>query len=206
MELEDLKQIWKQSTASIQFDEAQLAVMLKGNSKSVVDKLKKSVWIELGFTVIAGVILLLYAMNLQSGSLKWTTVSLLVLFVAYSFYYVKKLVLLFSFKPAEDNLKSNLERLTGSLSSYLKFYKRSYTVLYPVYFCLGILFGGLEAGSDRFFTIISEPKIIASLLLMAILFFVLSTWFANWYFKKLYGNHVKKLQGMLHDLNTAVAE
>jgi hypothetical protein len=202
MELDELKNIWKQNPAGFQLkDETQLASMLKGKSKSAVEKLKRNVWLELGFIIVAGIALLIYALNLPSGSLKWTSVSLIILFVAYSFYYVKKLVLLSSFKPADDHLKANLERLTERLSSYLKFYKRSYTVLYPVYFCLGILFGGLESGSDKFFETISETKTILYLVFVALVFYFLSTWCANWILKKLYGNHLEKLKAVLRDLN-----
>jgi hypothetical protein len=106
------------------------------------------------------------------------------------------------FKPGDDNLKANLEKLTASLGGYLKFYKRSYTILYPVYFGLGLLFGGLETGSDAFFQKLSNPKLIAGLFLLAITFFVVSRYFANWLLKKLYGNHLSKLNSLLQELNT----
>jgi uncharacterized membrane protein SirB2 len=203
MELDELKDIWNKSKSGFQpKNEAQLAVMLKGTSTSVVDKLKRSVWLELTFTVVAGLGLLLYALMLPTGALKWTTVSILVLFVGYSFYYVKKLSMLNQFKPGDDNLKANLEKLTENLGSYLKFYKQSYTVLYPVYFGLGLLFGGLETGSDAFFQKLSNPKLISGLFLLAIVFFLVSRYFANWLLKKLYGNHLNKLKSLLQELNT----
>jgi hypothetical protein len=201
MELDELKNIWKKTPAAFHLkDEAQLALMLQGKSKSIVEKLKRSVWLELMFTTVAGILLLIYALYLPSGSLKWTSVSILVLFVGYSFYYVKKLLLLAHFNPADHNLRSNLETLTDNLESYLKFYKRSYTILYPVYFCLGILFGGLQTGSQKFFQIITQPKTIIELVVVALLFFLLSTWVANWLFKRLYGNHLEKLKLILKDL------
>lgn len=202
MELDELKNIWKEKTKYQPKDETQIALMLKGNSKSLVDKLKRSVWFELLFTLAAGIALLLYALSLPSGSLKWTSVSILVIFVAYTFYYVKKLLLLNRFKPADDNLKVNLENLIRSLTSYLNFYQRSYTLLYPVYFCLGLLFGGIELGSDKFFQRVTEPRIIGFLILTAALFFFLSTWFTRWYLRKLYGNHLDKLKAVLGDLTS----
>ncbi|MBT1705907.1 hypothetical protein [Chryseosolibacter indicus] len=203
MELEELKDIWQKNRSGFQpKDEAELASMLRGSSKSIVGKLKRSVWFELAFTFISGLALLTYALTLPSGALKWTSVSILVLFVAYSFYYIKKLLLLNAFNKGDDHLKANLERLTNSLTSYLSFYKRSYTVLYPVYFCLGLLFVGLESGSDHFFEIISKPKRILSLVAMAALLFFLSTWFTNWYLKSLYGNHLLKLKSLLNELNS----
>lgn len=201
MELDELKSIWKHNNAHFQQkDEADIARMLKGSSQSIVGKLKRSVWFELIFTSVTGLVLLVYALMLPSGALKWTSVSILILSVVYSFYYIKKLTLLNRFGAASDNLKSTLENLVGNLSGYLKFYKRSYTILYPAYFGLGLAFGALETGADRFLSILRQPRTIFILLATAVIFFYASTWFANWYLKKLYGNHLEKLRGLLNDL------
>ncbi len=202
MELDELKDLWKKSDAVFQPKaETELASMLRGNSKSIVNKLKRSVWLELGFTLVSGIVLLIYALTLPSGALKWTSVSILAIFVAYSFYYVKKLMLLNRFNP-EGNLRAALENLTSSLSGYLKFYKRSYTLLYPVYFFLALTFGAIERGVEQFLTILSQPKTIAYLLGFAALFYIGSTWLVNWILKKLYGNYLEKLKLVLKDLNS----
>jgi hypothetical protein len=207
MELDELKDIWKKTKSEFQLkSEIQLASMLNGTSRSVVEKLKRNVWFELIFTVAAGLALLLYAFMLPSGAWKWTTISILVLFVAYSFYYVKKLSLLNRFNSGDENLKANIERLVESLNSYLRFYKRSYTILYPVYFGLGLLFVALETGSTLFFQKLTDPKLLASLLGLGALFFLISRVFADWYLKKLYGNHLDKLKGLLSELNADEAE
>jgi hypothetical protein len=201
MELEDLKSIWKNSEHFRLKNEAEIASMLKGNSQSIIAKLKRSVWFELIFTVVAGLGLLVYALTLPSGAPKWTSISILLLLVAYSFYYVKKLMLLNRFDPAGGNLKSNLENLVDNFSSYLKFYKRSYAILYPVYFFLGLLFSAVERGTTEFFNTLTHTKTIVSLVMLAGVFFFCSTSFTNWYLKKLYGNHLEKLKGLLHDLH-----
>ena len=201
MELEELKSIWKNNPDFQAKDESEIASMLKGNSQSIVHKLKRSVWFELIFTAIASIGLLVYALTLPSGALKWTSISILVLCVVYSFYYVKKLLLLSRFNPATGNIRVNLETLIANLMSYLKFYKRSYTILYPVYFLLGLLFGIMERGLDEFINGLSKPKTILYLIFVAGTFFFCSTWLTNWYLKKLYGNHLAKLKGLLHDLN-----
>lgn len=202
MELEDLKSIWKNSEQFRLKDEAEIASMLKGNSQSIIAKLKRSVWFELILTMIAGVGLLLYALTLPSGALKWTSISILLLLVAYSFYYVKKLMLLNRFDAAHSNLRSNLQNLVDNFSSYLKFYKRSYAILYPVYFFLGLLFSGLERGASEFFDTLARPKTIVYLVTVGTVFFFCSTWLTNWYLRKLYGNHLEKLKGLLHELDT----
>lgn len=201
MELEDLKNIWKNSGPAFQpKGETEIASMLKRKSLSVVDKLKRSISFELLFTLMISLGLLIYALSLPSGALKWTSIAIILMCLAYSVYYVKKLILLIRFDLANENIRANLISLINNLSSYLKFYKRSYTILYPVYFCIGLLFGGLERGTDEFFFNLAKPQTIIYLTLMAILFYFLSTKFTDWYLKKLYGNHLEKLKSILDDL------
>ncbi|HYF70140.1 MAG TPA: hypothetical protein VD884_18495 [Ohtaekwangia sp.] len=202
MELEDLKSIWKNNRASFQQKgEAEIAAMLKGTSKSIIDKLKRNVWIELSITFIAGIGLLIYALTLTTGAVKWTSIAILAIFVAYTVYYIKKLILLSRFSASNENIRVNLEQLTYKLSSYLKFYKRSYTIMYPVYFSLGILFSGMENGTDRFFEVLSETKTIVIVLTIGIAYYICSTWLATWLLKKLYGNHLERLKNLLRDLS-----
>ena len=203
MELDELKDIWKKNEAGFQLKpEAEIATMLRGKSKSIVDKLKRSVWFELIFTLVAGLFLLVYAFTLESGSLKWISVSILFLFVVYSFYYIKKLTLLNRFVHGQDNLKANLENLIDNLTNYLRFYKRSYTMLYPVYFFLALIFVAIERGLDEFLHALQQPKTIVYLVLVAVLFFFCSTWLVNWLLKKLYGNHLEKLKSLVNDINS----
>lgn len=201
MELDDLKDIWKKSGPEFRAkDKAELAFMLRGSSTSVVEKLKRSVWFELIFTFVASFLLIIYAISLPSGALKWTSISILAVLVAYTFYYVKKLSLLNRFKPGDENLKTHIDGLIASLTSFLKFYKRSYNILYPVYFVLALVFGAIEQGATRFIDSLAKPIFIFYLTMLALMFYFLSTWFTNWYLKKLYGNHLDKLKSLAHEL------
>lgn len=201
MEIEDLKDIWrKQNAGFTPKDETELASMLKRNSTSIITRLKRNVWFEVIFTFLGGLGLLAYAMTLPGGSLKWTSVSILVLFCVYLIYYFKKLRLLNRFSHENDNLRANLHRLITNLNGYLKFYKRSYAILYPVYFILGLLFTAVEQGSAGFLNKITKPEIFITLFIGAVVFFVCSTWLTRWYLKKLYGNHLEKLEALLREL------
>lgn len=201
MELEDLKSIWKQQKPGLESkQEEEIASMLKGRSNSIIGKLKRSVWFELIFTIVCGIGLGIYALTLEGGALMWTIISLILLFTSYLFYYVKKIILLNQFDPSSENLKSNVQNLLERLTVYLNFYKKSYAVLYPVYFCLGLLFGALERGMDDFLYHISQPKTILILIVLAGLFFLCTIWITNWYLKKLYGNHLDKLKELLREL------
>ena len=201
MEIDELKDIWrKESEGFARRDETELATMLKGKSSSIVSRLKRNVWIELTFTVLGGVGLLGYAMTLPEGYLKSISISILILFCLYAFYYLKKLRLLIQFDPGNDNLKGNLLLLITNLKGYLRFYKRSYTILYPVYFLLGVLFSAIERGATGFINQISRTEVLIPLLLGAFIFFICSTWLTSWYLKKLYGNHLEKLEAVLKEL------
>lgn len=201
MEIEELKDIWrKESEGFMRRDETELATMLKGRSSSIVSRLKRNVWIELTFTVLGGIGLLAYAMTLPNGNLKSISISMLALFCAYAFYYAKKLRFLVQFDPGNDNLKGNLQLLITNMKGYLRFYKRSYAILYPVYFLLGLLFSAIERGATGFINQISRIEILIPLLLGALVFFVCSTWLTGWYLKKLYGDHLEKLEAVLGEL------
>ncbi len=203
MELDDLKYIWKSKEPGFQpKDESEIAQMLKGRSKSIVEKLMRSVWLELGLTFVAGLGLLIYALLMPSGALKWTASAILIVLVAYTVYYIKKLMLLRRFNPAADNLRDTLETLVASLSSYLNFYKRSYTLLYPVYFLLGLLFSLLERGATDFVEALSRPRTIIILSLVAGVFYFTSTWAVRWLLRKLYGDHLDKLKALVNDLHS----
>lgn len=203
MELDDLKSIWKQDKPGFEpKKEEEIASMIKGRSNSIISKLKRSVWFELIFTIICGVGLGICALLLERGALMWTIISLIVLFVSYLFYYVKKIILLNQFDSSSENLKNSLQHLFDRLTTYLNFYKRSYAILYPVYFCLGLLFGAMERGLDDFLHHISQPKTILYLAVLAGLFFACTIWITNWYLKKLYGNHLVKLKELLNELQS----
>jgi len=201
MELDDLKSIWKQDKPGFEpKKEAEIASMIKGRSNSIISKLKRSVWFELIFTIVCGIVFGVYALTLESGALMWTIISLIVLFVSYLFYYVKKIVLLNKFDSSTENLKNSLQHLSERLTTYLNFYKKSYAILYPVYFCLGLLFGAMERGIDDFLHRLSQPKTILYLIVLAGIFFVCTILITNWYLKKLYGNHLDKLKELLNEL------
>ncbi|WKZ58916.1 MAG: hypothetical protein QY309_13700 [Cyclobacteriaceae bacterium] len=199
-ELDDLKSIWKQQAGFEVKNEGELLQMLGKSSNTIISKLKRSVWFELIFTVACILVLGMYTTTIPHGALMWTILSLLVLLISYTLYYVKKIMLLNQYDSSSDNLKANLRHLLERLDAYMKFYKRSYTILYPVFFVLGLLFGALESGFDRFIHKFENPLYTASFIILSIIFMVGVYTITNWYLKKLYGNHIEKLRSILDDL------
>lgn len=202
MELDEFKDLWKKHGESFRSrNEAEIAAMLNGTSKSIISKLKRSVWIELSLTIVAGLALLIYAFTLEPSTLKNVSIGIVLLFLGYTAYYIKKLSLLRKFDSSKENIRKNLENLVDNLSSYLKYYRLSYTVLYPVYFCLGVVLGGLEGGAEHFNEVLAEPKTIAILGGLALLFYFISIRTVAWLLRRLYGTHVENLKNLLNDIN-----
>jgi Ca2+/Na+ antiporter len=199
MELDDLKSIWKGNLFEAKQAE-EIAAMLKGRSKLTIAKLKRSVRFELLLTIGFGLVLLYLAFTLRSGAMKWSIVSMVLLFLAYIIYYVMKMRVLNRFNPSQQNIRENLEKLISSMEAYLKFYKTSYTVLYPVYLLLGILFAALERGFDTFWHQLAQPETILRLTLVSLAVLAGSLLFSKWYLKKLYGNHLDSLKELLRDI------
>lgn len=201
MELDELKSIWRSGDTEFQpKDEREIALMLKRRSVSIIDKLERNVWFELILTLVIGIALLVYALTLPSGAIKWVSISLLTVYCVTTFTYVKKIRLLRSFNPVEKNLRASLTALIETLSGYITFYQRSYTILYPLFFCLMLLFIGIERGAASFFDNLVKPVTLFSLLCVAGVYYLTSAWFAKWYLKKLYGDHVEKLKSLLNDI------
>lgn len=201
MELEELRNIWKSNEPGFKpKDETEIASMLTGRSLSIIDKLKRNVRFELALALVVSLCLLVYALTLPAGSPKWASIAILLMCLAYIIYYIKKMILLNRFDPGTENIRANLVSLIEKLSGYLKFYRRSYTLFYPVFFCVGLLFGGMERGADEFFNNLLKPRTIFYLTIMATVFYLLSTWLVNWYLKKLYGDHLEKLEKLLNDI------
>ena len=201
MELDELKNIWKNRDTFQPKPESEILVMLKGKSSSIIDKLKRNLLLELVFTSVAFLVLLYYSFTLQNGALKWSFIAFLILFSGYIIYYLKQLNVFRQFRTSDENLRTNLENLIHDLDKYLRFYKMSYSLLYPIFFMLILLFVIMDRGMDGFLASMMEIKMILYMLFLIGVFLASSLWFTNWYLNKLYGNHVEKLKELLNDIN-----
>lgn len=201
MELDDLKNIWQSGEHFKPKQEEEISSMLRKRSKSIITKLKWSVWFELSFTIAAWILLLYYSLTIPNGALRWSFISFLAMFLGYIFYYVKKIRILHRFEESKGNIKTNLENLVSDLNAYIKFYQKSYSLMYPLYTVLIILFVIVDRGFDEFLENLKNPKIILYLGFLIIVFFISSLWLTKWYVKKLYGNHIENLKKILSDLH-----
>lgn len=200
MELDDLKNIWQKSDLYKPRGEDEITVMLKGRSKSIIARLRRNIWFELVFTLVGGILLLYYVFSIPSPSFRTAFVLVLLSFLLYIIYYVKKINLLNRFEGSPGNVRANLERLVSDLDAFLRFYYRSYTLLYPGYLLLIVILAIADLGLTQFLESLQEWKTVSYLLFLVLLSFALSFWISKWYLGKLYGTHLQKLRGLLQEL------
>ena len=174
--------------------------MLKGKSHSIIARLKRNIWFELTFTIVGGMLLLYYAFSIPSPSLRWGFVFVLLSFILYIIYYVKKINLLNRFEGSEGNIKTNLENLVRDLDTFLRFYYKSYTLLFPTYLILIVVVAIIDRGMEQFIDSLKDWRVVGLLLFLILLSIALSLWISKWFLGKLYGNHLQKLRTLLMDL------
>lgn len=202
MELDDLKSIWKDQPAFNNKDAGQIADMLKRKSNSIASRLKRSVWFELMITLVATILMLLYVLTLPGGYVQSFFIFAIIVFIAYLVYYVKKLSVINEFQHGDGNLKETVQKLVDTLTVYLKFYRRSYSLLYPISFVVGLALSAVQRGFDNFVQAMLSPRVFIPILGVLVLFIFTATWFTTWYLKKLYGNHIDRLKEILRDLES----
>ena len=200
MELDDLKNIWQKSDLYRPRREEEISEMLKGRSKSIIAQLKRNVWFELVFTLMGGMLLLYYVFSIPSQSFRVAFTLVLLSFVLYIIYYVKKIKLLRRFEGSQGNVRANLEQLISDLEAFLRFYYRSYTILFPGFLLLTLILAIAELGVTQFLESLTEWRTILYLLFLVSFSVALAFWIGKWYLGKLYGTHLQKLRALLREL------
>lgn len=201
MELDDLKNIWKQEPFPRKREE-EIAAMLRGKSKSVIAKLRRNILFELYFTILTACLLLFFTFQVHNGALRWSLISFMILFAGYIIYYIKKVKLLGRFNITDSNVKRNLEELIHTLYGYIDFYRKSYQLVYPIYFVLILIFVGIDYGLDTLMTSLSDPRMILYMIFLLGILIATILWLTNWYLDKLYGHHLAKLKKLLEEIDT----
>ncbi len=205
-DLDKLKSIWQKAPASATRQKEDIARMLQGESFSVVSRLKRNVRAELLFTLITALALLYVGLAATNPRLTWLIWVLLAISLMYLLYYINKLRTLSRFSMTEGNLKNNLQNLTEALRGYLKFYRLSYVILYPAFFIAVLWKTAYDVGADTFFSAFEDTSFLLLFIGLASVILAASYIFTSWYLRKLYGNHLKKLQGILNQLTEMLKE
>jgi len=198
-ELDDLKEIWAQPSAhDVQWSREQLQEVLKGKSRTIIDRLKRSMWLEITMTYLALILLMLQAGYQQAGPIRWLMVMLFVFFAGFGIYFASRIWLLARFDFGAANLRDNLIVLIHKLDGFLNVYTFSNRLSLAVFYVLGLLAVYLEKGPEQIMAFVASPRgalflVSFSVAMLAPIFLV------NWVVDKLYGKHVERLRKLLAD-------
>jgi predicted neutral ceramidase superfamily lipid hydrolase len=209
MELDELKILWKDKQPLMQVVKSELdfSQMLGKKTKSITGKLKRSLWIEIGFCIT-----FLVAFAIISIQTKYPSIRMY--FGIFAFVFVLFIVVLFALLKKINKLTSsilpvkvNLQQMAGILKEFVKRYFQLTMALIPVSLGVSFLLGyndatlyNPSANEPLVISMSKLPWVIAFLLVYIIGLCIGMYYFTRWYLKKLYGKHIQQLDVLIKEL------
>ena len=208
MELESLKYIWHTlETPPAQTPGWQdLAALLEKRSRGPVARMRRNLVAEtilMFVTYTPAVLCYLLAFDGRLSAISWLFALLAAAFFG---YYYRKYRLLKEMECVTCQVKSNLARQVKTLKKYVRFYLLAGTAMIPVSYLLSyaIIRWKRPAGRSLYLRLHPIPwwgNPVFWLILIVPL--TIGIYYANaWYINRLYGRHIKKLQELLHEMET----
>lgn len=211
MELDELKIQLKQKLDESrgQKSPADIAILLTRKTQSILHKLKKSLWFEIAFCILAiigfayiGITSKHHSFNIYFSVFGFLFLAFLILL----FYLLKKITQLAN---ANMPVKENLVSIHATLKEFTKRYFQFSMSLIPIcIFFSGYL--GYQDGKngdsfeefDKLNSLFSNTKQIIVFIFVYMLVLAIGIYyFTKWYLKKLYGKYLDELQACIHELN-----
>lgn len=197
MELEQLKEIWSNVESKQPGPSAsELQAMLQKKSQSPIAKMKRNLIWEL-ITILVFYSITIFSLRHYEKIFVSLTILLLIIGLLFGIYFYFKYRLLHSMECLTCEVKSNLQMQLQTLEKYVRIYFVFGNLLTPiVFFVTGFITymqrdGELTISPLRFWIIFS---------IIGILFSVAVYFLNKWYLHKLYGQHIRKLKDILHDM------
>lgn len=200
MELDDLKDIWKDADkSSLPINEKSLQQMLNHRSKMPIAFMKRNLRLEVFFLIlIYGYIIWLISTEGYTGFLYYD-IALLVIAILFFVYARYKYKLLSNMECMACEVRANLNLQVRSLEKLIKLYFKigNISVVF-VYFIAGAI-SYMETKGET----VSIPKSVEILIFLAIgsILAVINYYFGRWYLYNLYGKHIQKLKNILYEMD-----
>ncbi len=204
MDLENLKSIWKdvsaQETQTLQVSSSQIISLLKGKTQSVLSKIRRNLFFEVGSLSVATLVFLILIIEHHQPSQMPLIIGLFLLVALSGIYLYKKY---FDLKKIEEQglpLVDSLRLLTETLEKYLRIYFLGNMWITPLSAAVGFFYGySLHATSDAWLSEINWLVWVAALFTVCLLSALMYP-FMKWYIHKLYGSYLQELKAYLAEL------
>jgi hypothetical protein len=210
IELEDLKSIWsnkiEKDIGQQKVEQEKIRLLLNKKSTNIIDRVRKNLLGEIIMFCICLVLVACVPFYFHSKEVSiLCAVVVVVIFIPYLVYYIKKYSELKRFFSYNENIKSSLQLLITQLEKYLNIYFWGSLLLTPVSGFLSgfaILYEMKALGFLLYFDVFSSAT-LSLILSFALLLTLLSYPVMKWYIRKLYGQHLEKLKDCLKELEEA---
>jgi len=205
MELDDLKSQLKQklSQPATDYSETDLALLLKGQAQSVLDKLRRSLWLEIAFSVIATLAFAGITLSKAGFVMRAYFGSCIVFaggFGLFQYYLLKQIE---KNATAPLPVKENLAVIDAIISRYIKRVYIACMLMVPVCLFYSLWLHYIDYSrlhNDTAPVINTSTAVwIKSLVALALLYIPLH-FFTRWYLHKLYGVYLLQLRGYTQEL------
>ena len=208
MELDSLKYVWRSLDSKPAPDRSteQIRTLLQRRSKGPVAKMRRNLTGELILILVTYIPAILFYFLDFNGKLSGIAWLFIVLLVILAVYFYRKSQLLKSMQCVECNLRSSLQQQVNTLKRYTRFYVRAGTIMIPIMTILSWLIIRWKfppaPGADLFYRISGSPWWQHPLAWIALIIpLTVGIYFVNlWYVNRLYGQHIRKLQDLLREM------
>ncbi len=203
MELNDLRRQWQQPEPSAAALSAiQLRALLARQRDNLADKMRRNARWEMALAVLmAGLMLGGFVLLPKAVYRLYTGFSLLLMLVLV-YYYYRLLAMLRQMDQPGSSVRRHLTQLCAGLRQMLRFnYKLTLWVLpWTLILIYGFFTGQLLAGKAKYSW---QAWAVAGgvLLVLGAVVQVGVVYFTRWYMQRLYGQHLDRLEGQLHELD-----
>ena len=209
MELDELKnylnrQLEEQSPLQ---SSGEISAILRNKSIGIVDRIRRSLWIELVISLLA-VMAVLYAKNL-GGSYVMQIYFNIFLGITLMFLpiFISLIRSTYQLSPELSSVKTNLTRLHLLISRFTRFYFIfSMAIFLPVIF-YSLIAAVYERSNESlmeslqfYMQLPAVPLLLIGLYIVG--FGIFLYFFARWYIRLLYGKYLDKLKDLLTELDT----
>jgi hypothetical protein len=208
MELDSLKYVWRtlESRPVPGKSPEQIRALLHQRSKGPVGKMRRNLTGELLLILVTYTPAILFYFLDFEGKLSGIAWLFILLLAILAVYFYKKNRILKAMQCTGCTLRSSLRQQIDTLKRYTRFYVQAGTIMIPVMTILSWLIIHWKfqpvPGADLFYRISGSPWWQHPLTwLVPLIPITIGVYYLNiWYVGRLYGQHIRKLQDLLREM------
>jgi hypothetical protein len=209
MELDQMKDLWKNQSLNVQhlLSNEEVMTMINHSSNSPVAKMKRNLRKELIFVVVSfSMAAFIFLIGFDGKMIAFSAVYVFLMLVYFLYFFFKNR-LLSSMQCVVCEVKSNLSMQVSSLEKYIKYNLIISTLIVPVIFMLGAFILYLDYHADSFKAIIfysvAYPVWVTTVVWVGIsIVLTVPSYFLNRkYLHWLYGKHISRIRKILSEMD-----